>query len=113
MGEGWVGVSPGQCIRNRRVHTMRIAKHVRIPEPKHPVTLSFNQLGPRKVGIIAVLPAVALDDEPGTVTRKIDDEAPQRDLSAKARVRKAFAKQSPHGLLGASGIISERSGALG
>jgi len=69
-------------------NAVQVAEHFRIPEANDPVAFGLDHSRASRIALLAVLSPINLDDELRTMTRKIDDEVPDRNLSAKVVVSK-------------------------
>lgn len=109
MGEGRVGVAVAQRRGDGRVHAVRIAKHIVIPEADHAVAFRLDQARALRINGVVMLAAVALDHQPRAMACKVGNVVPQRHLATEPRLGKGFAQQPPHDLLGVGRIGPERS----
>jgi hypothetical protein len=100
MGEGRVGVTVEQGRSKNRMHTVRIAKHIAVPEAQNSIPLSLDQRSSLSIALISVLPAVDFNHQPRAMTGEIRNERADRHLAAKASLRKALTKQTPQGSFG-------------
>ena len=101
-----MGVMLVQRGVDRDPDTLGIAQRVVVPEAQHAIAFIFQNARPFGIDLLAMLPAVDLDDQAMTVTGEVSDVMADWHLTTKAGVGEAFTKQSPNRSLGARHVTS-------
>ncbi len=86
-----MGVVPGQSGGNRCYDAVRIAKHFMIPESNDAIPCVFDDRSSFGIYLRSVLAAITLDNDPGPVASKINDEVAHRNLSSESSNKKVLA----------------------
>ena len=75
-----------KCVANGEHNAFRIAQHLVIPEPDHPIAATLQPWRTHQIAThgIGVLPTVHFDNQLGFGTKEIDDVAADRLLTSKS-----------------------------
>ena len=96
-----------QCRLDHRPRSIRIAKHLIVPEADNAISFALDHARSSRIGCFAVLAAVDFDDELGSVAGEIGDEMPDRNLASKVMISEALSENPPKRALGIGNFSSE------
>ena len=74
---------PGQGGFDSRPNAIRIAKHLIVPKPQHPISFALDDRRTRRVNFGCVLAAIHFDYQLRAMAYEIDDEMADRCLFSK------------------------------
>ncbi len=69
--------------KDRPEHSVRIAKHIIVPEPKHAIACITQPTIPLTVSVSVVLPTIHFDNDTAFMTNEISYVVPDRHLPTK------------------------------
>ena len=93
--------SAGDGCRN----SVRIAERIIVPKSDYAVAFGFNQRRSLEIPFAAVLPAIDFNHDARAVTRKIDNEIADRNLTAKPLVGEVLTKKVPDCVLSVGRVV--------
>src|SRR4051794_26004383 len=109
MGRGRGGVTPVQRRIDQSPNSIRIAKHLVVPEAENAIPLILDHSGAGQIGRGVMLAAIHLDDQLRSVASEICNEMTERDLSSEMMFGKAFAQDSPELAFGIRHLATQSS----
>lgn len=92
-------------------YAVDVLNHIIVPEPDDPIAMLLDQLGPRRVLSLAMLPAVQFDNQTETPRGKVGDIRANGKLFDEFGVfQLPVAQSAPQLALGFGHIAAERTG---
>ncbi len=91
----------GEGFGDLQDHAIGVAEHIVVPEPDHPVAVTFDHLSPRFIsGTIAVLSAIDFDDQLEPAAGEISNGISDLELSRELNVKLLCSQPRPQALRG-------------
>src|ERR1700712_2054800 len=91
-----MGVALVQSLRQRNRNAIGICEHVVIPEADDAIAFGLHRNRPIAIRLLAMLPAIDLDDQSRPVTAEIGEKAADRHLATKAHLGEMLAQYGSH-----------------
>lgn len=84
-----------QCRIDRHPNTIRIAKHIVVPETDDAIPFTFQDRSSGRIANRFVLPTIDLNDDFRSMTCEVREEVPDRNLPSEMMFAESLAQNSP------------------